>query len=663
MVKVEASHKSIQSQIEDRIKNPFDAFNEFIWNSLDANAKNVEITIKVGTNSIEKMEIVDDGEGINYEKLKEDLFGKFNTSLKSEQKEKNHSLPRGKRGFGRFAFIKFASKAQWQTVYHDEKSGKNYYYTIEIDDYKLDDFNPCGKKETENKTSTKVIFTPHIKNTKHLLSLKEEYVLHDLLENICLEFAWIIELLGKNIFLNGKRIDYSHYLEEPILHNHKIGDSDFKLKFIKWKVPLKNQSSRYYFLNSKGEEVFVNTTTLNDKSDEFYHSLYVQSEYFNDFDLFRSRYDAVYRKLTDYIMDYLKKKRKPYLKNFSAKKYKEFEEMNLVPKFNEFELLVKKPIYEEVVKDVIEFAPSLASNSNDSQKKILLELINRLLDDDQSRKILYSILEVLIDGDNRDQLEELDEKLRKYGLRNILGTIRIVEDRFDTIEKLRSMIYDKAHYFSESDLQKAIEQHFWIFGEEYNLMICKEEDDFTKLRNLYYEKVLKLKKEEYEQFPISKRQVDLFICGVASEGRKNKNLIVEIKTPDSYLLKNHYIQIDDYKDIILNAPDLNSPDRNHWSFILLYRDISKEYKISFENEIKDKFSGLVKESPNFKIFIIKWADLLDEVDFRLRFLKDMLESRKKDFISKKEIKEESEEGNMKWLDNSASQDGGQRSIS
>jgi DNA mismatch repair ATPase MutL len=71
LVKVEASHKSILSQIEDRIKNPFDAFNEFIWNSLDANAKNVEITIETGTNSINKMEIVDDRDGINYEKLKE----------------------------------------------------------------------------------------------------------------------------------------------------------------------------------------------------------------------------------------------------------------------------------------------------------------------------------------------------------------------------------------------------------------------------------------------------------------------------------------------------------------------------------------------------------------------------------------------------------------
>lgn len=206
MVKVVATHKSIQSQIEDRIKNSFDAFNEFIWNSLDANAKNVKINVETGPKSIKKIEIIDDGDGINYEKLNDYLFGKFNTSLRAEQKDKNQSLPRGNKGYGRFAFIKFASKAEWQTVYHDEKSSKNYYYTIQIDDHKLDDFNPYEKKETKSKVSTKVIFTPHVKKTKFLLSLNDEYILQELLKNICLEFAWIIELLGINIYFNGKKL-------------------------------------------------------------------------------------------------------------------------------------------------------------------------------------------------------------------------------------------------------------------------------------------------------------------------------------------------------------------------------------------------------------------------------------------------------------------------
>jgi hypothetical protein len=655
MVKVIASHDSIKRQIEENIKNSYDAFNEFLWNAIDANAKNIKIIVKPGTDYLKELSIMDDGEGINFEKLSDSLFGKFNTSQKTGLKEKNHSLPRGEKGFGRFSFIKFSSKADWETTYYDKKSKKNFSYKISIEDHQLDNFNPSNKEESKSKTGTKVNFVLPMGKNKNLVSVKKKDLLHDFYENICLEFSWIIELLNLNITINNKKLDYSQYMDKPEIHKHKIDDIEFEFKFIKWKQSLKNQSSRYYFLNSKGEEVFVTTTKLNDKSDEFYHSLYVSSEYFNDFNLLKTQYEKTYRGLKEYIVNYLKKKRKPYLKKFSARKYKEFEDKNLIPKFNEFENQVKKPIYEEVVREVIEFAPGLVSNTNDSQRKVLLELINKLLDDEQSRKILYNILEVLLDEDNREQLAELDDKLRKYGLKNILGTIRVIEDRLDTLKKLRSMVYEQKHYFLESDLQKVIEQHFWIFGEEYNLMLCKEEDDFTKLRNYYYERVLKLKKEDYEQYSVSKKQVDLFITGIASEGRKNKNLVVEIKRPDIPLIKKHYTQIDDYKDIILDIPELNTKDRNHWDFILLYRDISKEYKTSFENEIKDKFTGLAKEKDGiFRIFIVKWADLLDEVEFRLKFVKNNLETKKKAFIpAKVEEKEETKEEFMEWVDNSA----------
>ena len=73
-------------------------------------------------------------------------------------------------------------------------------------------------------------------------------------------------------------------------------------------------------------------------------------------------------------------------------------------------------------------------------------------------------------------------------MKNILGLIKTIERRIEIIKRLKSMVGDEKEYYSESDLQKEIEEHFWIFGEEYNLMIGAEDDDFTKLRKLYYEK-------------------------------------------------------------------------------------------------------------------------------------------------------------------------------
>jgi len=628
MVKVVASHESIERQVHENIKNPFDALNEYIWNAIDANAKNVNIVITTSSDSIKSLEITDNGEGINFEDLYKDLFLEFNTSRKHPRE--NQSLPRGKKGFGRFSFILFASKARWDTIYFDKKEKNSYKYNIEIEGYELDNFKPNNKTQTSKSNGTSVSFVFSTSNNQNLITTKSKDLLKKIKENISLEFCWIIELLDLKITINNNPIDYSEFMEKPIVHNHTIGEESFKIKFIKWKQALKNQSSRYYLLNSKGEEVFVDTTTLNYKSDDFYHSIYVTGKYFDNFITITGRFEDTYKQLMDYVNDYLKKQRKPYIKIFSKNKYDEFKEKNILPKFNKFEEKVKAPIYEDVVREIIEFAPSLVSNTNESQRKLLLELINKLLDDESLRRTLFNILEILIDDDNKEQLKELEEKLKKYGLKNLLGTIRAVENRLESVKRLSKMTSDDKWYYSESDLQKEIEEHFWIFGEEYNLMIGAEEDDFTKLRKLYYEKVKKMQLNEYEQLFVSKKQVDLFICGISPEGRLNRNLIVEIKKPKELLKKGHYLQIDDYKDIILNIPEFNTPETNHWDFILLYTDVSKDYVTFFENEIKNKFTGLAKENnKNYRIYIRKWSDLLGEVTFKLRFLKDVLEERKK----------------------------------
>ena len=102
----------------------------------------------------------------------------------------------------------------------------------------------------------------------------------------------------------------------------------------------------------------------------------------------------------------MKRKRKPYIDQFANNKFQRFEKEKILPKFSKFEEQVKKPIFEKAVKEVISFAPSLVSSkTNNSQVKILLELINRLLDDDKSRDILYDILSVLLDNENKECLE------------------------------------------------------------------------------------------------------------------------------------------------------------------------------------------------------------------------------------------------------------------
>ena len=262
------------------------------------------------------------------------------------------------------------------------------------------------------------------------------------------------------------------------------------------------------------------------------------------------------------------------------------------PRFTPFEDKFKKPLFKKALKKVIAFEPKLFSNKiNTVQTKVFLELLNRLLDDGKSRDALCDILSVLVNDVNADHLEELKRQLENYGLENILGTIKEIEKRLGTIKCLKKIFNDDFKDYSEKDIQKIIEQNYWLFGEEYNLMVGSEEDDFNKLRRIYCEKVLKLKPKQYEDKNYSKRKVDLFVCSVTPEGKRKKHLIVEIKKPALSLTKEHYRQIEDYKDEISKIPEFNTKEIHSWNHILLYRNISKEHANHFRDKIKDKFTG------------------------------------------------------------------------
>ncbi len=110
--------------------NPESAISEYIWNGFDANAKHIYINFKEKEHSLglyESVSIIDDGDGICYEELAY-KFKKFNESQKKSSKTTN--LIKGKNGYGRFTFFKFANYADWSTAY--EKADKLCKYNISI---------------------------------------------------------------------------------------------------------------------------------------------------------------------------------------------------------------------------------------------------------------------------------------------------------------------------------------------------------------------------------------------------------------------------------------------------------------------------------------------------------------------------------------------------
>lgn len=329
--------------IQKNLKNikPLDAICEYIWNGFDANATMIEVKlIENDFGILNQIVISDNGTGINYEELK-NKFQPFNDSKKSSSLQKsNHSLPHGQKGIGRLTFFSFSQSARWDTIYRE--NNKNYEYYIFMNKNSLNQYDDNNEKQpviVDKKTGTSVTFD-------QVESLDKK----DIIEKIKEEFFWFLELNKENNFtikVNEEKIDYSDYIKQKkyIDITGFNCNEQYDIQFVQWNKKMGNEFSKIYYIGSDNIERFKETTKLNKKSDQFFHSIYIKSNYFNDFhftneidddqsNLFPSKSDDEYKNLMNAINKFLTSYRYDFLKKTSSAYIEKLVEEKLYPEFD-----------------------------------------------------------------------------------------------------------------------------------------------------------------------------------------------------------------------------------------------------------------------------------------------------------------------------------------
>lgn len=392
--------------------NEKQALAEYIWNGFDAKANKIEINYTANQlGYIESLEIQDNGYGINFKQVK----SKFDTFYESEKAlqlaiNKHKSVMHGKNGVGRLTFFKFANDAEWQTTFQQGTSLKSAVINVDItslNNYKSRLLETVSMKET----GTKVVFSN--------VRISEEYLLNEALPFIKSEFCWFLELNKKRkfvILLNGKVLDYQDNILDyedniPVVYDDR---TVFKLKFVQWKTSLNKELSRVYYINHKGEEQHKEYTTLNKKADEYFHSVFIESEFFSDFDFNGSEFDtqiklynrskssSAYKFLMKELNELLRNKRRPFLKEHSYQFIEKYKEERIIPrakagKKSKEELLA-------VLRALYEVKPKLFSNLSIDQKKTLVALMDALLSSTQ-KATMPAMLGSILGLDKEDKAE------------------------------------------------------------------------------------------------------------------------------------------------------------------------------------------------------------------------------------------------------------------
>lgn len=635
---VEITSKGIRKVLNKY--TPQRAIAEYIWNGFDAHATVVKVSTESEKtyDSIINVLVSDNGDGIVYELLPV-AFKKFYESHKTARGNVDSRFSRGKNGYGRFTFFKFADNAEWHTVY---KRGEDLFkYTIDINTNKLTDYNAIEPVQvSEQQPGTEVLFT-NINND----DLSTAWVKEKLIPFLRAEFAWYFKVYPeKRLFINDEILDCSSVIgdsevfELPIQLDG-IDDELFHIYYFQWSEKPQDEFSRFYYMDAEGNLKFQRTTHYNNKGDFFWHSVIVKSTFFNSLadiedeeqSLFSSLPERrVFKALNDKLNEYLATKRRPFLKAKAEVLVSDYESEDL------FSFIGKTPWEESrkaylqsLIKELYEVEPTVFIKLNLSQRRIFVRLLAQVMDTDNNDS-LFRILGEIVELEEEDK-EAFANILKNTKLKSIIATIHLIEDRLETIQALRLVNFDHTLRAGEvQHLQKLIEHHYWIFGEEYRF-VCAEEVKFQEALNRYKYILHGVTEEEFIAHPDKYKEMDLFVTGQDFKNGSPSNLVVEIKSPTHVpkLNMDHYTQINKYMNVIRKQQGFNDPN-TYWTFLLIGLEIDDVA----EQQIKETLSGLCLEKDNYRLYMKTWAQVLNEADARHKYLKDKLESVRDNLVGK-----------------------------
>ena len=638
--KVEIDSQGIRRVLKSY--KPAQAIAEYVWNGFDAGASTVYIDFGAGdipSGALGFLRITDNGHGINYSSLKRE-FKPFYVSQKDVDVEKQKkTLPHGKKGYGRLTFFIFAFKATWRTVFLQD--GAKKYFEIEIEAKNLGLYKNSSPLEINKALGTIVEFN-NIQLTIFEMSEIEAY-----LQN---EFAFFLELNKDrhfNIVINGQKMVYSLLILDRQVEKIDFTNPDlsFDVTAIQW-TDRNSEFSNVYLVKSNGEEVYKTTTKLNKKGDAFLHSVYIRSSYFDKFTIhenetaqpglgiMNSNRDYAYKVVMERVEKLLRNMRKPYLKNKSGEIIIQLEKEKVFPDYDPKHFLDKYRHDELViiVKEIYIAEPRLFNDLNVDQKKIFVRFLDTLLASN-ARESVFKILESIVNLD-QDEMIRLSDIISRNTLENIIETVRLIEDRLKVVEDLKQIVFKPELKANEKDhVQAIIENHYWIFGEEYHL-VTAEEPDFEEALRRYRFEIYGETDTVGLTSPDKQKEMDIFAIRQNKLSTNIEHIVVELKHPSINLGEKELSQVKRYSRVIVSDDRFNASNMQ-WRFYLVGNGFTNDKYI--EGEIgSHKQNGddfLVHSVDNVKIYVMKWSEIITSLEIRFNFLLDKLKTKRSDLAS------------------------------
>lgn len=608
-----------------------DAVCEYIWNGFEAGATTVRVAFQ-GAPLREAMSLTvsDNGTGIKHCNLN-DTFGAFLSSVKNNATIRIKS--QSNKGKGRFSYLSFSSSAEWETVFDED--GQRKKYSINMSSAERSSFTTSDLTIESAATPTGTTVTFPIINSNVVEQLSFAKMKQKLLE----EFAWYLHLnRNKKYSLEymGINLDISEYINTDIstTSTETIDNENFMIDIVVWNSQVSTASKIYYIL-SNGEVVKVENTSFNNNQVGFYHAVFVSSEYFTSNMFFpeesedapplfedanSEKHRAILRTLKKAISGKVAEVLKSFLVLQADVQLAEMERKGSFPNFGKDEYgQLRKKDFQTVAKELYCVEPRIFHKLSDMQERSLLGFLNLLLSSDERENVLMIVEQIV--SLTTEQRKTFANVLQRSKLQYIVEAIGIIERRAAVVEELKRIVFTAKKFANERDhIQKLIEQHFWLFGEQYH-MLTADKNLTTSLQT--FENITEC--DQNTDAPAmseedGRQRIDIFLYSQRiQDDSTSEMLIVELKAPYVKLTTDVFNQIVRYANTLRKEPRFNSKNRT-WRFFTVCAEVDDDVKVKYENFKQYHKKGLADIIENFELYALSWDDVFQAFEAKHDFM-------------------------------------------
>lgn len=625
-------HIQVQDDHLERIaqtRKPVLAVAELIWNSVDADATRIDVTlVEDGLDGVKAIEVADDGHGIPYAEA-EGLFSRLGGSWKQRRVRsiEDGRILHGKEGRGRFRAFSLGNVVDWDVRAADRSGALQRYRISMIRDHlrrvEISDVTPV----TEKMGRGVIVTVSELK--RDFRSLRDGTALDDLAQIFAL---YLRQYPQVQILYDRTRIDPRTVEEQATAYDlPEIEPGDGRklpasLEIVEWGIKVQR---RLFFCDANG--IPLHETLPGIQAPGFEFTGYLKSDYFADLlasnllDL--ANMDPAVERCLSTAKDVMREHFRKRAAEKAAGLVEEWRNAKVYPYEGDPASVVEKAereVFDVLALNVNTYLPEF-STSDEKTKRFQFRLLRQVVEHAPAdlARIINEVLDL-----PADRRQELAALLDRTTLAAIISASRLVADRLEFLRGLEVLVFDKKlkdKVRERTQLHRIVADNSWMFGEQYHLSV--DDQSLTEVLKKHIDAQGRQVEIDtpVERADGSRGIVDLMFSRniqlVGAEDREH--LVVELKRPKVKINARATAQIKSYAFAVADDERFRSVPAK-WVFWVVSNDMDKV--TAREVSQKDRANGILfqDEEQRITIWVKTWSQIMNDCKARLRFFEEKL---------------------------------------